>query len=113
MVTFQHVPVAAENRQRMQEKVAKIHCVQNLEAMLVKFVQFGALAVGECIRFCFGDLVVSHCLVLPAVHECCHHTGRPTLFVDIFSADQLFEESDLIIGIEDREIRLQSYELGV
>ena len=51
--------------------------------------------------------------ILPSIDEIRQRSRRPALFVQIFRLQKLLEQAQLIIGVEDGEIRSQAHELGV
>jgi hypothetical protein len=51
--------------------------------------------------------------VLPAVDQPGERARRPALVVDVLGDEDLFEQAQLVVGVEDGEIRLQPDELGV
>ena len=51
--------------------------------------------------------------VLPAIKQACELARRPALLVEIVFADQLFEEAQLIVGVDDGVIAAQSDQLGM
>ena len=51
--------------------------------------------------------------ILPAVDLARQRARRPTFVVDILGLQNLLEQPDLVVGVEDREIRLQTDEFGM
>ena len=51
--------------------------------------------------------------VLPAVDQIRQRARRPAFFVEIFRLQDLLEQAQLIVGVEDGEIRSQAHELGM
>jgi hypothetical protein len=53
------------------------------------------------------DLVGRQRAVLPAVDDRGELPRGPAFFVDLGGDDQLFHQPDLVVGVEDGEVRLQ------
>jgi hypothetical protein len=70
-----------------------------------------AVAIGRA--FAGGHLVRRQAAVLPAVDMGGKLAGGPALFVDAFGLDELFQQADLVVGVEDGEVGLQAHQLGV
>jgi len=51
--------------------------------------------------------------VLPAVDEGGQRARRPALLVDVVRVDHLLHQAQLVVGVEDGEIRFEAGELGV
>ena len=112
LVLRQNVAMRLEDRDDMQQKVAEIDRVQGFQTFLIRLVQLGAAIVE---RRCLSgrNLFRRPGAVLPVVDQSGQHSRRPALFVDVFRHDQLFQQPDLIVGVEDGEVRLQSRQFGM
>ena len=105
--------VLAKDREPVQQQVAEIDGVQRLEPLLVLAVErqrqavdgFGALRLGDAIR--------DEASILPALDHRHHEPGRRLLGVDVARFLELLDQPDLVVRIEDGEIRLEADELGV
>src|SRR3546814_8295751 len=73
------------------------------------------LALAVCISFPVGGVEVGRgqAAVLPFVDQPRELARRPTLLVESLGLDELFEDAELVVGVEDGEIALQSDEFGV
>ena len=112
LVLAQHIGIFLENRDHMQQNIAKIDSIQVDQTALIGGVKIDTLAIE---RPAFGDrhLVGRQRLVLPAIDDPRQHPRRPAFFVDIRGHDQLLEQTQLVIGIKDRETRLQPHQFGM
>ena len=69
--------------------------------------------MGEGKALALGHPLRPEAAVFPAIDHRGEQPGRPALLVDILGLEQLFEQPDLIVGIEHGEGGLQVHELGV
>ena len=102
-----------EHDQHVEQQVAEIAGVERFEAGLIGGVEFLAAAIG--VEFGFSGIEVgrSQPLVLPTVDQSGERTGGPAFFVKIGGRDELFEQAELVVGVEDGEVRLQADQFGV
>ena len=82
------------------------------QPLLVLGVELAA-AVVEGARFRRGHPLGRERAVLPAVDQAGEEPRRPALLVDVGGLDDLAQQPDLVVGVEDGEVRLQPDELGV
>src|SRR5690606_1587694 len=101
----QHVRMFAENTDAQHQQAAEICCVQRLQPIVIGSVEQTALAVAECPRITLRDFSRRQPLVLPAVDKPCHLPSGPALVIQAFCLDKLLDQSDLVISVEDREVR--------
>ena len=97
----------------MQQQVAEVAGVQHLQALLVEPVERLALVVGELGALGRRQLVRSPAAVLPVIDQAGQHLGRPSLGIDVFGFQHLFQEPFLIVCVEDGVVRLQPDQLGM
>ena len=103
----------AEDREPVQQQVAEIDGVQRPQPLLVLAVERQRQAVDSIRAFRFGHAVGRQAPVLPALDDR-HQQPRRRLLGSILRASwSLLEQPDLVVGIEDGEVRLQADELGV
>ena len=102
MIVGEHIGVVGEELNGFAQQLAKVHRVQNLHSFLVRFKQIDALAIREH-GVSGGHFVGRQTTVLPAVDMGCQLTGRPALLIDVFGLDDLFEEADLVVGVQNGE----------
>ncbi len=112
LVLRQHVLVRVEDGQHVQEKVAEIHRVERPQPLLVLGVYLGAHVV-EGRSLGSRHLLRAPGAVLPVVDETGELARGPAFLVDVGGDDELFEKPHLVVGVEDREVRLQPHEFGV
>ena len=102
-----------EDSQIVQKQVAKIGCIQDLQTVLIGFVDELAFAFCKHIGLTFIEFSGCQAFIFPAIDKRGHISGRPLFFIDIFGFDNLFDETNLIICIQDRKIRFQSNKFRV
>ena len=95
----QHVGVLGEDRQIMQEQIAKIAGVQDLKTFLIHRIKIARLAVGKDVFVVFGDLAGGEPLVFPAINQGRKIARRPAFSVDVFRFKDLLDQPDLVVGI--------------
>ena len=113
VILVEHAGVVLEDLDRVHQQVAEIGRVQLAEPLLVRLVEQAALAVAEGAGVTLGYAVGRQRLVLPAIHEVGEGARRPALVIEVLGLDELLDEPDLVVGVEDGEIRLQPHKLGV
>ncbi len=113
VIDREHVRVLAENPDRLQQEIAEIGGVQDLQPVLIGGVKLFALTVGKQCAIARRHVLRRQAAVLPAVDGPGEAARRPALLVDIFGRQDLLDEADLVVGIEDREARLQPCEFGM
>ena len=113
LILAQHLRLLAKKPDAPQQQVAEVGRVEHLEPILVGGIEFLALAGNEARGFSHGDLLRDEPPVLPSVDQARQHARRPAFLVDVLGFEQLPEQADLIVGIENREVGLESDELGV
>ena len=113
LILRQHIVMLAEDVQHVQQKIAEVAGVQRLQAILVKLVELRAAPVG--ISFVFHRIEIARIepAVLPAIDQTGQLAGRPAFFIQILVLDKLFQQAQLIIGIDDGVIALQANDLGM
>ena len=113
VIVGEHVRLLAEEAQAFEQQVAEIDGVQHLQPRLIGGVEFGAAAIGESAAFARRQILRRPAAVLPVVDDAGERARRPALLVDILGLDDLLHQADLIVGVEDGEVRLQADQLGV
>ncbi|MPL84433.1 hypothetical protein SDC9_30398 [bioreactor metagenome] len=106
LILRQHIRVGLEDRHHMQQQIAEIDGIQRAQPVLIGGVKLGAAVVEG------RGLGALHPLgrqraVLPAVDDARELARRPALLVHVRGEDQLFQQPDLVVGVEDGEVRLQ------
>ena len=96
----------------MQQQIAEIAGVERFESLLIRRVEFAALAIGEGVRFTRRNRIRSEAAIFPAVDPDRQSARRPALFVDVGGGDRLLHQAHLIVGVENGEVGFQSDELG-
>ena len=113
VIVSEYVRVLAQQRHRLEQQVAEVDGVQNLEARLIGGVELAPATVdiGACLAL--GDLGRPQTLVLPAIESGGELAGRPALLVDAVGLDQLLDQAQLVVGVENGEVALQADEFGM
>ena len=111
-----HIGVLAENGQHVQQQVAEIAGVERLQPFLVTRIHGSttavrAIGIGETLaaRHIGGELP----LVLPSVDQAGELLGRPAFVVDAGFGHHLLQQPQLIIGVENGELRVQPHQFGM
>ncbi len=102
-----------EQPQVLEQKVAEVCGVQLFQAALIECVEVARFAVGEGEALAVGHAFRHEAPVLPAVDHRGEQSRRPALLVDVLRLQQLLDESDLVVGVEHREGRLEIDKLRV
>jgi hypothetical protein len=113
VVFAEHVLVAGEDRQVVEQEVAEVAGVQHPQALLVQAVERLAAIVGEVRALGRRQLVRGPATVLPVVDQAGEMARRPALCVDVLSFQELLDQPLLIVDVDDRVVGLQSDKLGV
>ena len=111
-----HIGVLAEDGQHVQQQIAEIAGVQRLQALLIARIHgraaaLSAIGIGKTLsaRHIGRQLP----LVLPAIDQAGELLGRPALVVDPGFGHHLLQQAQLIIGVEDGELRVQTHQFGM
>ena len=113
LVLGKHVRIFLEQAQALEQQVAEVDGVQHLQPRLIVGIELRALAVAIGGAFAGRHLVRRQAAVLPAVNVSGELAGRPALLIDALGLDELLQQAQLIVGVENREVRLQANQLGV
>ena len=113
LILPQHFGLLAEQPDALQQQIAEVGGVEDLQPLLKRLVEFQPLAVGEGGGFAGRHLLGGEAAVLPAVDQHGQHARRPALLVDVLGFEQLLEQPDLVVDVEDGEVGLQPDQLGV
>ena len=98
----------AEQADILQQKIAEVGGVERLQPLLIGDVKLLALAVGEARRFARRHLFRRQAAVLPAVEDHGENARRPAFLVELLGFQDLFDDADLVVDVQNREIRLQT-----
>ena len=110
---LEDVAVLAEEPQRFEQEVAEIDGVQRLEAGLVGCVERRAATAGEGGRLALRRVLRIEPPVLPTIDESSQCARRPALVVEVLRLQDLLQQSELVVGVEDGEVRAEADQLGV
>ena len=113
MVLGQHLFMAGEDGQVVQQQVAEVAGVQGLQALLVEAVEGLALAGGKVGALRGRQLLGPKAAVLPLIDQAGEMLGSPPLDVDVFRLQQLADQPFLIVGVDDRVVGFQADQFGV
>ena len=113
LVLLQHIRMLPEDVEHVQQQIAEIASVQRLQARLIGLVQLSAASVG--VGFILHRIEIARVqpAVLPPVDQPGQLARGPALLVQIGLRDQRLEQAQLIVGVDDREVRLQADQLGM
>ena len=81
--------------------------------VLILLVQLAAAAVGVALALAGVDVARGQPLVLPLVDQPGERARGEALLVEVGGDDQLLEQAQLVVGVEDGEVRLQPDQLGM
>ena len=109
LILFQHIGVFLEDHHAMQQKIAKIGGVQSAQTFLILLIKLGP-AVVEGRSLGRGHTIRRQRAVLPAVDDPGQKPRGPALFVDIGRRNQLFQQAQLVVGVQNGEVRLQPHQ---
>lgn len=113
VILLQNIGVAAEDADRVHQKIAEIAGIQRFQPVLIGGIELAALAIGEGAAVSFRNIRRRQALVLPAVDHAGELFGRPAFVIETFGLDELLDQPHHVIRIENGEIRLQADEFGV
>ena len=113
LVALEHVPVAGEEGEVVQQQVAEVGGVHGAQPLLIGGVEGRRASVGEVRAVGARDLVGSQPPVLPALDDDREGARRPALLVDVLGPKELLEQADLVVAVEDGEVGLEACELGM
>ena len=97
----------------MQHQVAKIDGVHRHQALLVLAVEIHRPALRETAGIGGRNLLGAETAILPTLNLSEQKAGGPAPLVDVLRLQDLLQQPDLVIGVEDREARLEPDRLGV
>ena len=113
LVVGEDIRPLAEQPQAFEQQIAEIDGVERLQPLLIEPVERRAAAVGEAGRLVGRRVLGIEAAVLPAVDQRRQRARRPALVVDVLGLQDLLEQAQLVVGVEDGEIRLQADQFGV
>ncbi len=113
LIVLEHVAMGLQDDQHVEQQVAKIAGVEGFQARLIGGVEFLAAAIGVKFGFSGVEVCGREPLVLPAIDQPGERASGPAFLVEIGRGDQLFEQAELVVGVENGEIRLQPDQFGV
>ena len=112
LVLLKDVVMRLEDGDHVQEQVAEIAGVEGFQALLVGGVKLHA-AVVERPRLARRNLFRGPGAVLPLVDHGRQRAGGPAFFVDILGDDDLLHQPDLVVRVQNGEVRLEPHQFGV
>ena len=107
------IRVLLEDRDVVDQQVAEVAGVQHLQPRLVDFVTLDALAVAKQLRLVTRHPVGRQRAVLPAIDQAGEVARGPALGVEVLGLDDLLAQAHLVVGVEDREGRLEADQFGM
>ena len=103
----------AQQPQRLEQEIAEVHRVERFQTGLIAFVESRALATRESCSLARRHAFRVDAPILPTIDEISERSRWPALVVQIFRLQELLEQAELVVGIEDGEIRPQAHQLGM
>src|SRR5438552_14331645 len=97
----------------MEQQVAELAGVQSFQTFLILRIELGTTADGESFGLAGVDLPRGPAAVLPAIDEPGELARGPALLVEVRRLNQLLQDAQLVIGVENGEVGLESDKLGV
>ncbi len=97
----------------MQHQVAKIDGVHRHQTFLVLAIEIQCPTLREAARVGGRHLLGAETAVLPALNLSEQKAGGPAPLVDVLGLQDLLQQPDLVVGVQDREARLEPDRLGV
>ncbi len=113
MIIREDVGVGREQREVMQQQIAEIDGVQGEQSLLIFAEELAAAAIRDHGGLVRGNLVRREAAILPAIEGREQHARRHAPVIDVGRGDDLLHQAQLIVGIQDGEIRLEPDALGV
>ena len=106
-------PCSRRSLQRLEQEIAEIDRVERFQTRLVALIKACGPAAGENSGLARRNMPGIDAAILPAIDEIGERSRRPALFVQIFRLQKLLEQTQLVVGVEDGEIRSQAHKLGM
>ena len=103
----------AQHPQALQQQIAEVDGVEGLQPRLIHGVELAALAIGEGACLASGHAGGVKAPVLPVVDLMGERPCGPALVVHILRLQNLFQQADLIVGVQNGEGGLQAHEFSV
>ena len=113
LVVGEHVGMLGEEGQVVQQEIAEIDGVHGAEPLLIGLVQSRRTPVRVIGAVRTRYLVDGQPPVLPTLDDDRESACRPSLLVDVRRPDDLLQQANLVVGVEDGEVRLEPGELGM
>ena len=107
-ILLQHVGILAQHLDRGEQQVAEIGGVQLGETLLVGGIEDRPLAGGVAVGLAVRHVGRQPAAILPAVDQRRELARRVALLVEIGGGDDLLDQAQLIVGVEDGEIRFEA-----
>ena len=104
----QHIFVFPEQADAFSQQIAEVTGVEDFQTFLIGGIEFASTAIAKGPGVAFRYLIRAQRLVFPTIDQSGQLARRPTFVVNAFCLNQLLEQSDLVIGVENCEARLQA-----
>ena len=101
-----------KNGDHVQQQVAKIHGIQFPQTRLILIIDFGT-AIVECRCLSRWHFCGRPGTVFPMIYDSRHLTGGPSFFINIIQRKHLFDQANLIVGVQNGEIAFQPHQFGM
>ena len=113
LIIGQNIGMGGENTKHMKQQITKIDSVQCNKAGLIAFIKRPNTAIGNITCLGKPHFFWRQTTVFPPRNHTAKHPRWPAFRINIFGFHQLFQQSDLIIGIENGKIRPQTHKIGM
>ena len=97
----------------MQQEIAEIDRIQGPEPFLIGPVQIEGPARGEVGYIAGRHLFRPEPAILPTLDIAKEDASRPALFIDVRGGHNLFQQANLIVGIENGEVGFETGQFGL
>ena len=113
VIFAQHIGMRLEDCQHVQKQIAEIHRVQSQKAGLIGGVKLSKTAVCKITGLGRPHLVGHQSAILPALDHPAEKPHRPPFGVDVIGLHQLFEDTVLIVDIENGEVAAKADKISM
>ena len=103
------VGVLAQETQRLEQQIAEIRRVERFQPRLITLIQRGAFAAGEARGLARRHALRIDAAIFPSIDQICQRSRGPAFVVQIFRLQELLEQAQLVVGVENGEIRPQAH----
>jgi hypothetical protein len=113
LVVGQNVRLRGEQAQAVQQQVTEVAGVQGVQPVLVGGIELAPTAEAEITELVLARPLGRDAAVLQPLDDAEQRARRPAARIEIGRLDHLLDQAQLVVGVEDREARLEPDQLGV